>query len=281
MPDITTLVQDIHRVFDTNVKPTDEQLDMFCSNLKQSIKNSFNHKPNEPRGLRMSSLGKVERQAWYEFHKPETREHLDASTRIKFLYGHILEELLLLFAKMAGHEVKEEQKELQLDGVKGHKDATIDGYICDIKSASSFGFKKFKSNTLNKTNDSFGYLYQIKAYGEAENNTKLCFFVIDKQFGHITVCKPDEEEYPDIRDKIKRLKTALKETTPPPRCYPDEPDGVTGNKKLGVNCSYCAFKVDCWKDSNEGKGLRKFIYSNGPRWLTNVVTTPQVPEDIA
>ena len=51
---------------------------------------------------------------------------------------------MLLFARMAGHDVTEEQKELELDGVKGHKDATIDGWVCDIKSASSFGFKKFK-----------------------------------------------------------------------------------------------------------------------------------------
>ena len=32
--------------------------------------------------------------------------------------------------------------------------------------------------------------------------------------------------------------------------------------------------------SNKGKGLRKFIYSNGPRWLTTVKNEPKVPEDI-
>ena len=113
MADITTLVGDIYRLFDQpNVEPTDEQLDSFCNAVRDSIKNSFRYRPNEQRGLRMSALGKPERQSWYEYHRPELREHLTAETKIKFMYGHILEELLLLFSKMAGHEVKEEQKEL-------------------------------------------------------------------------------------------------------------------------------------------------------------------------
>ena len=281
MADITTLVADIYRLFDTSeIEPTEEQLDSFCLSVRNSITNAFRHKPNEKRGLRMSSLGKPGRQAWYEYHHPEAREHLTAETKIKFLYGHILEDLLLLFARMSGHEVKEEQKELELDGIKGHKDATIDGWLCDVKSASSFGFKKFKSNSLTKENDAFGYLYQIKAYGTADNNEKLCFLAIDKQFGHLAVCIPDKKEYPDIKEKIKYLKTTLELTNPPDKCYSDEPDGVTGNRKLGVNCSYCSFKNECWSDSNDGNGLRKFIYSNGPRWLTTVKNEPKVPEDI-
>jgi hypothetical protein len=42
--------------------------------------------------------------------------------------------------------------------------------------------------------------------------------------------------------------------------------------KLGTGCSYCAFKKHCWP------GLRGFAYSGGPRYLTNVVKTPDVPE---
>ncbi len=94
------------------------------------------------------------------------------------------------------------------------------------------------------------------------------------------MCTPDEKELPDVKEKIAKLKTCLESDTPPPRCYPDEADGVTGNRKLGVNCSYCSFKNECWSDSNKGEGLRKFIYSNGPRWLTTVKNEPKVSEDI-
>ena len=55
---------------------------------------------------------------------------------------------------------------------------------------------------------------------------------------------------------------------------------MSGNRKLSVECSYCSFKVDCWDDSNDGKGLRKFIYSNGPRWFTEIKKEPNVSEDI-
>ena len=43
-------------------------------------------------------------------------------------------------------------------------------------------------------------------------------------------------------------------------------------------CAYCEYKAHCWKDANGGRGLRKFIYSNGPVYLTEVNKTPKVIE---
>ena len=86
---------------------------------------------------------------------------------------------------------------------------------------------------------------------------------------------------PNAKQRIKHLRQALKDkNNPPPRCYDEEPDGTSGNMKLSVGCSYCAYKNDCWSDANDGQGLRKFIYSKGPRWLTKVVNEPNVSEDI-
>ena len=42
-------------------------------------------------------------------------------------------------------------------------DCKIDGVLTDVKSTSSFGFKKFKEATL-AFDDPFGYIDQIKAY---------------------------------------------------------------------------------------------------------------------
>ena len=64
--------------------------------------------------------------------------------RIKFLYGHILEELIILFSVLAGHEVTEAQKEVHVEGIKGHQDCKIDGVLVDCKSASLRGFDKFR-----------------------------------------------------------------------------------------------------------------------------------------
>ena len=92
----------------------------------------------------------------------------------------------------------------------------------------------------------------------------------------------DDKEYPDIRKRISDLKKYLSDKkNKPPRCYEDVEDGASGNRKLCVECSYCAFKVDCWQDVNDGSGLRKFIYSSGPRWLTVVKKEPNVMEDLA
>ena len=51
-----------------------------------------------------------------EEHQKEI-EDLKPSTRIKFLYGYILEELLLLCSSIAGHKVTDQQKEVSVEGV--------------------------------------------------------------------------------------------------------------------------------------------------------------------
>ncbi len=67
MAPIDTLVQDIYRLFDAGgVEPTDEQLEAFSKSVTSSIRNSFRYKPNESRGLRMSALGKPERQETFQ-----------------------------------------------------------------------------------------------------------------------------------------------------------------------------------------------------------------------
>ena len=64
----------------------------------------------------------------------------------------------------------------------------------------------------------------------------------------------------------------------PPKCYPDEPDGKSGNRKLAIGCVFCGYRDHCWSDANGGKGLRKFKYSTGIRYLTQVHKTPDVQE---
>jgi hypothetical protein len=45
---------------------------------------------------------------------------------LNFLYGHILEEVLLLLVELAGHKATDKQKQVNLNGVKGHIDCKID-----------------------------------------------------------------------------------------------------------------------------------------------------------
>ena len=98
--------------------------------------------------LRMSILGKPARQLWYDKYSPKETKEYDASNNLKFLYGHIIEHLLLYLAELSGHKVEDRQKKVKVDDVKGHMDAKVDGEICDVKSASPFSFKKFKNGEI-------------------------------------------------------------------------------------------------------------------------------------
>mgnify|MGYP003124876073 FL=1 len=73
--------------------------------------------------LRMSNVGKPQRQLWFEKRDESTRGDINGSTQIKFLYGHVLEELVLMLVRMAGHDVTDEQKEVTVNGIVGHMDA--------------------------------------------------------------------------------------------------------------------------------------------------------------
>ena len=191
--------------------------------------------------------------------------------------GDILEALLILLTELSGHKVTEQQKEVEIDGVKGHKDCRIDGVLVDVKTASSYAFKKFKEGTLH-SDDPFGYIAQISGYAEAGNDQEAAFFAIDKSSSEMAIMKVENIRMINAKQRIGKVKNFINSDMPPDRCYPDEEDGKSGNRKLAIGCIYCPYKEDCWKDANGGQGLRQFKYSNGIRYLTQVGKLPDVPE---
>src|SRR5690606_20206525 len=97
--------------------------------------------------------------------KPNEGEKINGPALLKFLYGHIVEELVFPLLEKAGFNVQKRQQTVGIqvrDGtiVEGHIDAIVDGTITDIKSANSRGFDKFKYHKL-EYNDPFGYLDQL------------------------------------------------------------------------------------------------------------------------
>lgn len=229
--------------------------------------------------LRFSSLGKKDRQIWYSANMPEVAEKLPGKVKLKFLWGDLAEVLLLFLAKESGHEVTDEQIEVNEDGVLGHIDAKIDGVLVDVKSASPYAFEKFKSGSY-LFDDPFGYVAQISGYAHKTGTERAGFFVANKVDGGLCFVEVDQayiKGNPPAK-RISDLRTIIRSPTPPSRCYDDIPEGKSGNRKLDVGCSYCPFKDECWKDANNGKGLRKFHYSRGPVWLTHVAKEPKVEE---
>ena len=281
MKSIDTLVQDIYNLFtldpiDKDEKEVDALIDHFGDMIKVHIKEFLYSKPR-PDHLRLSGIGKPDRQLWYDMNTKTEEERITPSTRIKFLYGYILEELLLLFASISGHKVEAQQKEVQLEGVKGHQDAMIDGVLVDCKSASGRGFEKFKTNNI-VNDDPFGYIAQISAYAEANGVDKAAFLAIDKSTGKICLAPIHSMEMINAGNRIKQLKKIVERNDVPDKCYPPVPDGKAGNYRLSVGCIYCRHKKLCWSDANQGKGIRVFQYANGKKYLVQVSKEPEVEE---
>ena len=291
---IDTLITDIYdklqEVIDGGaVEVKDEDLEVFGKAVANAVKRQLTPRtePRKEKVVYFSEAGKPCRRAvWYAVNG-YPQEPLEPHTLIKFMYGDILEEYLALLARIAGHEVTDEQKPTVIElpngwQLRGRMDYKIDGVIVDAKSASTYAFKKFKNGEL-KHDDPFGYMTQLASYGEAENEFKdLGFLAIDKQNGHITLYQPDlldlVEAIPDWDDFIH----TLEDTHRPDRQYDDEPHQGSGNRKLCMSCSYCGYKEECWADSNGGKGLRTFLYKNHngvmPVSFTRIVKEPKVPE---
>lgn len=272
------LPNDVYDLFDPNKQheASEELLDEMCANLKDILRSRLARAPDRSGGaIRFSALGKPDRQIWFDSRPDPSRdESLEPKTFLKFLYGDVIEQLYLYLAKEAGHKVSDEQREVEVDGVKGHIDAIIDGVVVDLKSASSFGYKKFQHNTVEE-DDPFGYVAQLAGYANVLTpGQPAAWWGVDKSSGDncISTLSSMVISYHKPEDRIKELKEVVASEEIPPLCHEPVPDGKSGNMKLPVACSYCKYKRRCHPD------LRTFIYSTGPRFLTTVAKEPNVPE---
>lgn len=274
MKTINTLVKDVYTTLDQG-KIDPSLIDEFTSNLGDLLKSRFSGVVEKP-SLRMSNFGKPNRQLWYSINQPELGEPFRPEVRLKFLYGDIIEQLMLLLIKASGHTVTGTQGEVNINGLKGHRDAIVDGVLVDVKSASSYAFDKFAYGKL-KNDDAFGYIDQLSLYLTASQDDvdikkQAAFIAVNKENGKIVV-DTHTLENKDYNKELTAKRGMLAEPNPPNRCYDDVEDGKSGNRKLGVNCSYCAFKHTCWP------GLRTFISKGeAPKYLTKVMREPNMAE---
>ena len=283
MSKLDSVVPDIYKHLEglSDGKPlplTEEDIDNTLVGIKEALMSwAVPSERNKDFTLRMSNIGKPSRQLWFEKRDPEGRGGVNGPTQIKFLYGHLLEEIVLMLVRMAGYNVTDEQKEVKVKGIVGHMDCKIEGEVVDVKSASNFAFKKFQQGRLAQ-DDPFGYLGQLAGYEEAEGTEEGGFLVINKESGELCMHCPEDLDKPNINTKIDQLISALEVDDLPEMCYSPIPDGKKGNFKLPKGCSWCKYKFECHKDSNDGNGLRVFKYANGLSYLTHVEVEPQVEE---
>ena len=134
---IDTLIEDIYKVFEDQVTLPDDLIKDFGTRVSDLVKNRIEEVRSGAEGLRLSQIGTPNRKVWYGLQNYD-KKPLTGQDRLKFMYGDLVEELLLLLIKLAGHTITDEQKTVTIEGVVGHQDCRIDNVITDIKSASSF-----------------------------------------------------------------------------------------------------------------------------------------------
>jgi hypothetical protein len=278
---LDTLVRDIYKLMENQSVPLNVDMEEVCASFGQECEKILFSVLTEKHGngLRLSAIGKPDRQIYNRYHGIKG-EDIKGATKIKFLYGHLIEAMVVALARLSGHKVTDQQKECTVEGVKGHTDGRIDGVLVDIKSASDFGFKKFKKGTLHE-DDPFGYIAQLKGYAKSEGDTEYAWVAMNKTSGELCVLKYDETdtEAPyhdavnwDVADRVRYLKEMVGSDLVPTKCFPEVPDGKSGNMKLSGGCVWCEFKHVCWPE------LRTFRYSNGVKYVTKVVREPRVME---
>ena len=276
VPDIYQLMCD-RKIDDSTT--LEAEADHFAAECKDIFMSMMAPDKDRSGNLRMSGIGKPMRQQYNQYHGVPAEE-IEGATYIKFFYGHLIEAMIVSLARASGHSVVDQQKEVKVNGIKGHIDGIVDGVLVDIKSASSKAFKKFENGTLYQ-DDPFGYVAQIKGYAHALDHQTFGWIAMDKTTGRLTTLLYDSEdkEAPyaeslayDITEHIEEVKEAMGKPEAPPKCYDDVPAGKSGNRKLAMGCAFCQFKHHCWED------LRAFQYSNYTEYLTVVSKTPRVME---
>lgn len=288
MKKLETVVEDIYKLLETGKEdtkyynnPSNPEFKEFVNitkivrefgeSMEDLLWDQVIYKRKDKRTLRMSNIGKTDRYLWL-LERGTKQEKMLPHVLMKFLYGHMVEELVLTLAKLSGHTVTDQQRKISVNDIQGSIDCKIDGVLVDVKTTSSYGLKKFKDGTI-RDDDPFGYVDQLRGYASALETDEGGWLAVDKTSGHMVVhresFKYDEES---IEDRIEHVKKMVKQENMPEQCHDTVPDGKSGNTKLCVECSYCAYKRTCFPD------MKVFSYSTGPRFLVNVSNYPKVPE---
>ncbi len=273
MPNIETLIPDIYATLEGRKTFSKFSNVDVTEHLVKTFEGRSWERPEKT--LRFSEVGTpCKRALWYKFHKADTAEPHDGHTLLKFFYGHALEETVLALAEAAGHEVTGRQKPALLelsDGwkVKGSSDAFIDGVLVDVKSVTKSSETKFKEGLVD---DPFGYRLQLSGYSTAFGQTRAGFLTIQKELGHLGFYPFDVDPAWTL-DKMEEQASAVKGTLENlPRLDP-VPEGKSGNTKLCISCSYCAFKQQCYPEA------KQFNYAKGPVWLVDIKRQPKVESE--
>lgn len=278
---IHTLVEDVTNLWhpDTAAKFDKELMQQCLMDIGSSMQNLVNREDSRAYRLRPSCLGKGLRWHWYMAKGGVPMEKIDGQTAKRFNTGHISEAMLIAYIKLAGHTVEHEQLKVSVGDISGSLDCLIDGALIDIKTASSYGFKKFSDGTISPTNDPYGYIAQLSFYklGLANQGIDINgqgWFAINKNDEALALHMIPDSELIDVERRIALIREQAEKDTPPEDiCEGADPvEEKSGNMQMSSMCKFCPAKEKCWPE------FKAFRYANGDKLYTKVTKQPRVEE---
>ena len=271
------------------VKISDKLVEEFGEACKSALRKQFTEERRSTFKPRMSNIGRPLCQLQMEAQNIKG-EGQPYNVKMRNTFGDLIEALSIFVLKSAGVKIEDEQKNVKYkfngSSIEGRYDVKIDKKIWDIKSASPYSFeRKFGASggfeEIAK-DDAFGYIPQGYLYSESEKLPFGGWIVVNKSTGEWVVCETPliDEEY-----RVNAIQTAknnihkLEKKEPFKRCYNEIEETFrtkkTGNKVLGMVCSFCPYKLPCWgsklqllpQQQSQGKNPKWVWYTevNNPR----------------
>ena len=232
----------------------------FGESCKQAFKKHFTEERSKEFKPRMSSIGKPLCQLQME----KSGAQADApsyNSKMRFIFGDLVEALAVAILKSSGIKIDAFQKKVthkfKDKEINGTYDVKIMDKVWDIKSASPYSFKYKFSEGFDAVakEDTFGYVSQGYLYSEAEGADFGGWIVIDKSSGEWSVVETPINDRHHAKKALEHANNnlkALNNNEPFKRQYEDIKETFngkpTGNKVLGKECSFCAYKKTCWEN---------------------------------
>ena len=252
----------------------------FGEACKQAFKKQFTDTRENKFRIRMSSIGRPLCQLQMEKSGAEA-EPMPYNAKMRNLFGDLIEASAVAIMKAAGIRIEDLQKEVKLklgkQTIKGTYDVKIQNKIWDIKSASPYSFDhKFGEDggfDAILKQDTFGYVSQGYLYSNAEKTDFGGWIAINKSTGEWSIAETplsDAKYFKDAIELAQKNMEALESNAPFKRLFKDEEEffnkKATGNRTLGLECRFCAYKKPCW-----GKNLQYLPQQQSkalnPKWV--------------
>lgn len=237
---------------------SEETIQQVGRDVMEALRKQFGKREKKKFSLRMSNVGRPTCQLWYEKNKPELAQPKSNTFVMNMMIGDIVEAVFKGLLTEAGVKYEDTEKvklELPDTNISGSYDIVIGDAVDDIKSASDWSYRnKFESYEKLASNDSFGYVAQLAGYAKASGKKAGGWWVVNKArgtFKYVPASGIDvDAEIQKIDDTVKTV-----DSNKFKRCFEPVKETFrrkeTGNMVLNKNCSFCAYRFDCWPELQE------------------------------